>query len=84
VYHALNRPPFFQKEREYQAFERVMAEALAMHPIRVLACCLPTNDVVVGIARDATPARSPAQKRGQWGERIVLTAKPSKNELRPL
>jgi hypothetical protein len=69
VYHALNRAvarlPLFQKERDYQAFEQVMGEALQMHPTRVLAYCLPTNGAAVGIASDATAARSPAQKRGQ-------------------
>jgi putative transposase len=47
VYHALNRAvarlPLFEKDGDYQAFERVSKEALAKHPIRVLAYCLMPN-----------------------------------------
>jgi putative transposase len=47
VYHALNRAvarlPLFEKEGDYEAFERVVREALAKHPIRVLAYCLMPN-----------------------------------------
>ena len=69
MYHALNRAvarlPLFQKERDYQAFERFIGEALQMHPTRVLADCLRTNGAVVGIASDATAARSHSQQRRQ-------------------
>jgi len=47
VYHALNRAvarlPLFQKPGDYEAFERVLAEALAEHPTRLLAYCLMPN-----------------------------------------
>src|SRR5437870_4093756 len=47
VYHALNRAvarlPLFQKDGDYDAFERVLAEALAEHPTRLLAYCLMPN-----------------------------------------
>jgi putative transposase len=43
VYHALNRGvarlTLFEKEADYAAFERVLAEALAEHPTRVLGYC---------------------------------------------
>jgi putative transposase len=44
VYHALNRAvarlPLFRKDGDYEAFERVLAEALERHPIRILGYCL--------------------------------------------
>src|SRR5947207_1789792 len=47
VYHALNRAvarlPLFQNNGDYEAFERVVDEALARHPIRLLAYCLMPN-----------------------------------------
>ncbi|HLN26325.1 MAG TPA: transposase [Gemmataceae bacterium] len=47
VYHALNRAvarlPLFQKPGDYEAFERVLTEALARHPIRLLAYCVMPN-----------------------------------------
>jgi putative transposase len=47
VYHALNRGvarlPLFEKAGDYEAFERVLAEALQEHPTRVLAYCLMPN-----------------------------------------
>jgi putative transposase len=47
VYHALNRAvarlPLFQKDDDYAAFERVLAEAHTLHPIRILAYCLLPN-----------------------------------------
>jgi REP-associated tyrosine transposase len=47
VYHALNRAvarlPLFQKDEDYRAFERVLVEAIAKHPIRLLAYCLMPN-----------------------------------------
>jgi putative transposase len=47
VYHALNRAvarlPLLQKNGDYEAFERVFQEALAEHPMRVLAYCLIAN-----------------------------------------
>src|SRR5438876_1781806 len=47
VYHALNRAvarlPLFQKDEDYRAFERVLAEALLKHPTRILAYCLMPN-----------------------------------------
>src|SRR5262249_5511937 len=46
-YHALNRAvarlPLFQKDGDYRAFERVLAEALVEHPIRLLAYCVMPN-----------------------------------------
>src|SRR5262245_8768182 len=35
--------PLFQKYGDYEAFERVMAEALERHPIRLLSYCLMPN-----------------------------------------
>ena len=47
VYHALNRAvarlPLFEKAGDFDAFERVLAEAVEEHPIRVLAYCLMPN-----------------------------------------
>jgi putative transposase len=47
VFHVLNRAvarhAFFKKAADYQAFERVFAEALEKHPIRVLSYCLMPN-----------------------------------------
>lgn len=47
VYHALNRAvarlPLFQKNGDYEAFERVLEEALLRHPIRLLAYCVMPN-----------------------------------------
>jgi putative transposase len=47
VYHALNRGvaglALFEKEGDYRAFERVLAEALAEHPIRLLGYCIMPN-----------------------------------------
>jgi putative transposase len=47
VYHVLNRGvarlPLFEKPADYDAFLRVLAEALAEHPIRVLAFVLMPN-----------------------------------------
>jgi putative transposase len=47
VYHALNRAvarlPLFEKEGDFAAFERVLHEALAEHPTRLLAYCLMPN-----------------------------------------
>ncbi|MFN4258954.1 MAG: transposase [Gemmataceae bacterium] len=47
VYHVLNRAvarhTLFQNDGDYQAFERVFAEALAKHPMRVLAYCVMPN-----------------------------------------
>ena len=47
VYHALNRAvarlPLFQNEGDYEAFERVLIEALDQHPIRVLGYCMMPN-----------------------------------------
>lgn len=47
VYHALNRGvarlTLFEKDGDYAAFERVLAEALVEHPTRVLAYCLMPN-----------------------------------------
>jgi putative transposase len=47
VYHVLNRAvaglPLFRKEADYEAFERIMIEAQARHPTRLLAWCLMKN-----------------------------------------
>src|SRR5438270_7729787 len=47
VYHALNRAtgrhPLFQKDGDYEAFERVLAEACARVPVRLLAYCVMPN-----------------------------------------
>ena len=47
LYHALNRGvaprPLFEKDGDCDAFERVLAEALAEHPTRVLAYSLMPN-----------------------------------------
>src|SRR5882724_3699771 len=47
VYHASNRAvawlAFFEKEGDYQAFERVLVEALEQTPIRLLGYCLMPN-----------------------------------------
>lgn len=47
VFHVLNRAvarlPLFQKDGDYEAFERVLAEALEKHPMRLLAYCIMPN-----------------------------------------
>ena len=47
VYHALNRAvarlPPLQKEGDFDAFERIMHEAMERHPVRLLAYCLMPN-----------------------------------------
>ena len=47
VYHVLNRSvaglSLFRKEKDYEAFERIMIEAHALHPTRVLAWCVMRN-----------------------------------------
>ncbi len=47
VYHCLNRAvarlPLFQKDGDYDAFERVLKMALERHPIRMLAYCIMPN-----------------------------------------
>src|SRR5438876_840092 len=47
VYHALNRGvarlPLFEKDGDYEAFERVVVEAAAEHPTRILGYCLMPN-----------------------------------------
>jgi putative transposase len=47
VYHVHNRTvaglPLFRKEADYEAFERIMIEAHARHPLRILAWCLMRN-----------------------------------------
>jgi putative transposase len=47
VYHALNRGvarlTLFEKPGDYEAFERVLGEALQEHPTRLLAYCLMPN-----------------------------------------
>ncbi len=47
VYHVLNRSvaglPLFRKKADFEAFERIMVEAYARHPMRILAWCLMRN-----------------------------------------
>jgi putative transposase len=47
VYHALNRAAgrraLFQKDADYEAFERVLAEALDRVPVRLLSYCVMPN-----------------------------------------
>jgi putative transposase len=47
VYHVLNRSvaglPLFRKERDYEAFERILVEAHERHPTRLLAWCVMRN-----------------------------------------
>jgi putative transposase len=47
VYHVLNRAvarlPLFQKPADYDAFQRVLGEALERSPIRILAFVLMPN-----------------------------------------
>src|SRR6516165_7437771 len=47
VYHVLNRAvarlPLFAKDGDYQAFERVLLDAMAKQPTRLLAYCLMPN-----------------------------------------
>jgi putative transposase len=47
VYHALNRAvarlPLFEKDGDFDAFERVLVEAHHKHPTRLLAYCLMPN-----------------------------------------
>jgi putative transposase len=47
IYHVLNRSvarlPLFHKDADFDAFERVLEEALQEHPIRLLAYCVMGN-----------------------------------------
>ncbi len=47
VYHCLNRAvarlPLFQKEADYDAFERVLLSAQERHPLRMLGYCIIPN-----------------------------------------
>lgn len=47
IYHVLNRAvarlTLFDKDADYEAFERVMAEALEKHPTRLLSYCIMPN-----------------------------------------
>jgi len=47
VYHALNRAvarlPLFEKDEDYEAFERVLQEAQERHPTRIVSYCLMPN-----------------------------------------
>ena len=47
VYHVLNRAvarlPLFQKDGDFEAFERVLAEAQEEHPTRLLSYCIMPN-----------------------------------------
>ena len=47
VYHALNRAnarlPIFETDEDYAAFERVLAQAVVRHEMRLLAYCLMPN-----------------------------------------
>jgi putative transposase len=47
VYHVLNRAnarlPLFQKEADYDAFERVLAEARTLYEVPILAYCIMPN-----------------------------------------
>jgi putative transposase len=47
VYHVLNRSnarqPIFRKDEDYEAFERVLEQAHAREPLRILAYCLMPN-----------------------------------------
>jgi putative transposase len=65
VYHALNRAvarlPLFQKDGDFDAFERVLAEALLKHPIRLLSYCVLPNHwhFVLWPAKDGEPGIDP-------------------------
>src|SRR5689334_14021808 len=47
IYHALNRAnaraALFETDEDYAAFERVLAQAVARHPMRLLAYCIMPN-----------------------------------------
>jgi REP element-mobilizing transposase RayT len=47
VYHVLNRAvarlALFEKDSDYEAFERVLAEAMEKHPTRLLGYCVMPN-----------------------------------------
>jgi putative transposase len=47
IYHALNRAvarlPSFSKDADYQAFERVLAEAHERYPVEIMAYCVMPN-----------------------------------------
>ena len=47
VFHVLNRAvarlPLFEKDEDYQAFERVLEEAQQKHPTRILSYCVMPN-----------------------------------------
>ena len=47
IYHILNRSvgkiKLFRRDEDFLAFERVMAEAMEKHPIRILSYCMMSN-----------------------------------------
>jgi putative transposase len=47
VYHVLNRSAgrmrLFRKTTDFEAFERIIVEAQALHPMRLLAWCVSEN-----------------------------------------
>ena len=47
LFHVINRAvarlPLFEKNEDYEAFARVMMEAHALHPIRILSYCVMPN-----------------------------------------
>src|SRR5262245_4653482 len=63
VYHVVNRAnarlPLFEKDGDYDAFERVLAEAVARVPVAVLAYCVMPNHwhLVVRPQRDGDLSR---------------------------
>ncbi len=63
IYHAFNRAvarlAIFDDDADYDAFERVLAQALARHDVRLLAYCLMPNHfhLVVRPERDGDLSR---------------------------
>ena len=68
VFHALNRAvarhTLFHKEQDYEAFERVMAEAMRLHPTRLLAYCLMPNHGSTVFDPEAQTRRERSPKSG--------------------
>ncbi len=84
IYQALNRAnarlAIFQTDEDYAAFQRVFAEAVVRHRIRLLAYCLMPNHfhVLLRPREDGTEKRGRNAIFTEWQDK-----RPSHNALRP-
>ena len=91
MYHVLNRAvarlPLFEKDGDYQAFERVLLEAMIKQPTRLLAYSLMPNHWHLVLKKKKRGRSSFFLRRFQRRDRIVFDSEEEKGtqlELRPL